>query len=295
MYHLVGLSELIKNKMILGYPYSKEAPKSLIEVEKNFHEFLKYYQPKVPSAHAVSAQIIDQFDTESTLAELFRTDSMLNDRDQSNLIEDRYKTEEYKEKSELLMKTLEKIKALNPDIHTLFNLTIDSLFLRHSKGSGGGSTSNAIGVIWINCRPNWSEQDLIELMVHELSHNLVFIDELRHLHFTNYKMIALEENFAKSAILKIKRPIDKVFHSIVVAIEVLHMRKNHLSEPKDPKVHPPSDKMISQTREALDSLRSLNQYENLLTERGKLIMQKCDEHLTSFEAELESTSWKPTA
>jgi len=295
MYHLVGANELIKNKLVLGHKFSKQTPKTMGELEKDFHSFLRDYQPKVPRNECNSAQIINDAEIELKLAELFRTDSILNDRNQSNLIEGRYLPEEFAEKENNLKQAIEVLKKSNSEIHQLFNLTIDSLFMRHSKGSGGGSTSNAVGVIWINCRSNWSQQDLVELLVHELTHNLVFIDELRHLHFTNYKLIALQENFAKSAILQIKRPIDKVFHSIVVATEVLLLRKNHLGEPLDPKVHPPSDKMLRQTRESLDSLRGLPKYETLLTERGKMIMQKCSDHLELLETEISSKKWKTSA
>jgi hypothetical protein len=294
MYHLFGTHELVKNKLVLGLKFSCDRPKTMIELEKNFHAFLKDYQPNVPRADGNSTQIINHAETELKLADLFRTDSMLNDRNQSNLIESRYQPNEYTENEHKLKKTLSTFKKQIPEFYELFNLTIDSLFMRHSKDSGGGSTSNAVGVIWINYRTHWSEQDLIELLVHELTHNLVFIDELRHLHFTNYKEIALEENFAKSAILHIKRPIDKVFHSIVVATEVLLLRRNHLGEPQDPKVHPPSDKMLRQTRESLDSLRELPKYETLLTTRGKMIIQKCDDHLKMIENELISMKWKPT-
>ncbi|WP_387491810.1 aKG-HExxH-type peptide beta-hydroxylase [Photorhabdus sp. RM96S] len=279
MIHLIGINEVYRNLAVLSALKSKTAPKTSEELELGFHSFLKGYQPNVPRLESVGTQIVEDPEMEDKLVELYRTDALLNDRDQSSLIGDSLKDDVRKQRLEFLLAALEELKLRMPQIYAVFQMAIDSLFLRDSKNSGGGSTSNAVGVIWINSRKHWHVQDLTELLVHELTHNLVFIDELRYLHFHDYKLLQNEANFAKSAILNIKRPIDKVFHSIVVAVEVLLVRRNYLGEPEKCHVHPPSDKMLIQALEALNSLADLPNYKDLITERGQSIMQKCQGYL----------------
>lgn len=279
MIHLVSSNEVVKNMIVLGSSSVKERPKSLAEVEENYHEFISDYQPEVPRLPRLGTQLIDDQKMEEELTELYRTDALLNDRDQSKLIGSRLDREVRGKREALLRDALAELKRLMPESYQLFQLAIDSLFLRDSKSSGGGSTSNAMGVIWINSRDHWKLQDLVELLIHELTHNLVFMDELRYLHFKDYRLLQNKENFAKSAILHTARPIDKVFHSIMVSVEVLIARDQYLGEMDKPCVHPESPKMLSQTIEALHSLKRLSNFHELLTERGIELIDICEERL----------------
>lgn len=71
----------------------------------------------------------------------------------------------------------------------------------------------------------------------------------------------LEENYAMSAILAKKRPLDKVFHSILVCTEVLLARRDVFGHPAAPKLHPPTSIMLNQAFESIIYLeKNLNLY-----------------------------------
>jgi hypothetical protein len=57
-----------------------------------------------------------------------------------------------------------------------------------------------------------------------LAYHLLLIDERVHGHYVSYAKLADKRNYAHSAILKCNRPLDKVFHSLVVATELLASR-----------------------------------------------------------------------
>src|SRR5581483_6992105 len=116
----------------------------------------------------------------------------------------------------------------------------------------GGSTSQAIGVIWANPKVSYTTADIIEILVHELSHHAMFLDELRYTHYS-YSRVPQQSTWARSAILNVARPLDKVLHSIVVAIEVLLFRDGYLGYPVNPRVHPPTRVMIEQLRDSISS------------------------------------------
>lgn len=102
------------------------------------------------------------------------------------------------------------------------------------------------------------------------------------MHYSDYDKIVDEANYSYSAILKTKRPIDKVVHSIIVATEVVSLRNNHLGEPKKPCVHPPSTKIVEQTLSAYNSLKSMSNYEELTTERSRYLLDSCASTLESM-------------
>ncbi|NHB86638.1 hypothetical protein [Photorhabdus tasmaniensis] len=89
MIHLIGIYEIYRNLAVLGALKSKTTPKTSEELELGFHDFLKGYQPNVPRLENIGTQIIKDPEMEDKLADLYRTDALLNDRDQSSLIGDR--------------------------------------------------------------------------------------------------------------------------------------------------------------------------------------------------------------
>lgn len=281
MIDLIGSSKTYETIAVLSAEGNSLNFKNFNELEKSFHGFLKSYQPDVPRLDELGTNIIKNKDIEQNLVDLFYTESLLDDMDQSSTIGSSLESE-FKNSERKVSSAIDFIKTNIPEMYFVLQNTIDSIFLRRSDISGGGSTSNAIGVIWINHRDHWSQNDLVELLAHELTHNLVFIDELRYLHYSDYDEIVSEANYSYSAILQTKRPIDKVVHSIIVATEVVSLRNNHLGEPKNPCVHPPSTKIIEQTLSAYDSLKSMSNYEELTTERSRYLLDACASTLESM-------------
>ena len=167
-----------------------------------------------------------------------------------------------------------------PELHDVFCLAIQTMFFFDSPTMSGGTNSEAVGVIWVNIKLHWSVHDVAEFLIHELTHNLIFIDELVDRHF-NYALLPREENFALSAILGVRRPLDKVFHSILVAYEILSARRQFLGDASI-HVHPPSAKLHQGVSESLESLHSLGNLDELLTERGRSLIRDVSTKLDEF-------------
>jgi hypothetical protein len=184
---------------------------------------------------------------------------------------------------------LQNLKEVDEQLFSLFSMAINIIFSGPSNLASGGSSSRTIGCIWINPRKTWSLQDFMEFFVHEMTHNLVFLDEYCHKHYEKYSEMFLEENYAKSAILALKRPLDKVFHSILVSTEVLLTRQDVLGHPGSPKLHPPTSIMLNKALESILYLEETQNVYSLLTARGKDLITICKEHLKNVE-----NSFKPT-
>lgn len=83
----------------------------------------------------------------------------------------------------------------------------------------GGSVSNHIGWIWLSPEPAWSIDDYADNLIHEYTHNVLFLEEMtRTLFAFNAEIMALPQNQVVSAIRKIPRFFDQSYHAAAVAI-----------------------------------------------------------------------------
>lgn len=183
-----------------------------------------------------------------------------------------------KKKKDFIINSLEQLKKANIEVYSLFMTAIHSIFFRDSKSAAEGSTSSAVGLIWLNIKEKLDINDVVELLIHELTHNLLFIDEICHSHY-NYDLVSQKDFYAQSSILQTKRPLDKVLHSIVVSTEIILSRKNYLPNFWKASIHPSTPQLIKQTLEAIESVYRLP-INLLLKPRAMEILAKCKEMLS---------------
>jgi hypothetical protein len=124
---------------------------------------------------------------------------------------------------------------------------------------------------------------MAEFLVHELTHNLLFLDERRHEHYVNPLLLADSASFAVSAVLKIPRPLDRTFHSLIVASEVLAFRKI-CGEPAHPLVHPSTEALLRACRSTIDDIRGVIRRRPLVTPRFMEMLSRVDEQTSSLLA-----------
>lgn len=173
----------------------------------------------------------------------------------------------------------ERMKGINPVLCAIFDFAIHTIFYHRSKESGGGSVSSAPGVIWCAPRLNWTPDDMAEFLVHELTHNMLFIDERRYQHYIDFDDIAKPENYARSAILMRPRPLDKVFHSLIVSHEVISFRLEN-GEPEAPNVHPSNTVMLDAAHDTIESIHGLLSNKSLVTSRFMELLDKIEASFT---------------
>lgn len=175
----------------------------------------------------------------------------------------------------LVEAAMEHIGAINPSLLRMFDRVIHTLFFHRSRNSGGGSVSSAPGTIWCSPRRHWSLADTAEFLVHEFTHNMLFLDERRFEHYVDPQVLQQPENFAVSAVLKIPRPLDRAFHSLVVASEVLSFREEN-GEPDSPHVHPSTQELARACQGTIDGIRAVIGEKPLVTPRFMDILERVD-------------------
>ncbi|CAM4290021.1 HEXXH motif-containing putative peptide modification protein [Bordetella tumbae] len=201
--------------------------------------------------------IVFDHDQASEFSRLLSDDDLtvLDDKNQAEVIA-REPDPLVEKKAVLLGSAIECLGVLSSEHKCLFDFLITDIFLMPSKEASGGSTSSAIGVIWANPKITHRIPDVVEFIVHELTHHAMFIDEYRYGHY-DHRALMSPDSWAQSAILKIARPLDKVIHSIVVAAEIVMFREKFIGHPSAPLVHPPTPRILAQLVASLDSVEQV--------------------------------------
>lgn len=282
MYKLLGLKQNLNNIATLSKPYLHSGG-SKKDLKIAYKDFLKKAQPQVPQNDSTDMSFLHKFDEISELLKLFEEDSLLDDFEE---IFDNPDNMAQTFPHQRIRETYKQMREVIPDFFELMSLVINTIFSAPSALAGGGSTSAAIGCIWVNLRSHWESQDIFEFLIHETTHNLVFLDELCYRHYKDYSQLAIIDNYSWSAILNKLRPMDKVFHSIIVSTEVLLFREETLGHPNNPCLHPPTHIMLEQ---ALYSIKYLNDHphlKNLLSNRANYLLESCECALKTLESSI---------
>lgn len=269
MYFTSGLVENIKTIALLSYPYL-ECPSDQRNVGRDdlkaaYQKMLKTIQAPVTTGNSLEVEWITDLETSDQLRTFYGQTSQLNDLGQASMIQQGMVESKLIERAQ---NSLEALQKESEELGQLFRLAQNRIFFAPSLRAGGGSTSAAIGVLWIHPRNHWRIQDYTEFLVHELTHTFMFLDERRYQHYFDYQALAMPENFGRSAVLRRPRPLDKTIHSLVVAAEVLSYRNQIVGHPKNPGLHPRSEIMVDSCQKSIASIRDLKNLDKLVTPRA---------------------------
>jgi len=107
------------------------------------------------------------------------------------------------------------VDAYDDDFALAVRLLIGSFVFSRLPGYGGGSVGDAAGVVWINPASDPGGQDLSEKIIHETTHQCLFLHEMVHGLFDEPER--WRRCLVVSAILGIPRGYARSLHSAAVA------------------------------------------------------------------------------
>lgn len=239
----------------------------MLDLKQRYRHFLASLRQRSVDVHRQELAYATTAAEAGKLAALFSNDSILDDKQQSNVIT-ASEDPESEQKQARVEEALYEIGRYSRAYADILKTVVTNVFILPSSVARAGSTSQAVGVIWINPKLSYPTPDLMEMLIHEFTHQAMFLDELRFEHYS-YDAIANRSTWAKSAILNARRPLDKVLHSIVVAIEILLFRHRHIGQPVMPRAHPPSRIISQQLGESLSSVEdAIRRFPGILKPRA---------------------------
>lgn len=278
MLHLFRAEDNLRTITTLAYPFIGEGQAVTFPVLKEaYQSFLRTVQPSVPSEIGDEPAYIQQTHRTLEYLGIFSADSALTDtRYQFGTVNESSSMVEVDAQKALARtrQCADSIARRDEEFATLWPLAVNAVFQAPSEIAGGGTTSGAVGVLWVDPRDSWDDRDLQEFLIHELNHTLLFLDECRFGLFTSYPELLKRDNWVTSAIRQTVRPLDKAYHSVIVAADVLLAREEILGHPDSAVLHPLSPAMAQGTMDAIRDI-SLPATRDLLTPHALEILSRC--------------------
>jgi hypothetical protein len=278
MYGRYGLSLNIENIYTLAAPYitANEKIITMADLKPAYVRFLNNLHPDFPIQ--TGDILIRDRARMKAFGDAFSA-SVLDDLQQERMVGGLYDQDFFEANARLLQQAITQLHNLKPELGELFDLAVHAIILcnsdRNQEGfrAHGGTTNKCIGLIWLNIKPDLSLENVLEMLIHELTHTLVFLDEVNREHF-NYEVLGKERFWALSSILKRRRPMDKVIHSVLVSMEILYARRNYLPPTDESKlIHPDSNALAANIRASIDSVLNHPYLTQVCTERTIELMQ----------------------
>lgn len=286
MFSLYGPELSIKNVYLLGHRYMAGRPVThAVDLKSYYLDFLAEHEPNVPVNRGLDPFISDT-GTEERLKDAYRASS-LNDLKQQQIIGEAFDPAEREALIGRVRDGYAHLSGASRDLQAVFDLAVHSVFFRRSTRtdagavSFGGSSSTAMGAIWISGHGALTKFDVAEFLVHELTHHLLFLSERCRAQF-HYKEMIKPENFAQSAILNKRRPLDKVVHSVAVSTELLLARRSFLGE-RAVMVHPDTDTMTERTLRSIDEILLMPNRDKVITPWTIELLERCQDALKPVE------------
>lgn len=276
MISLIGYENVLKNVLTLSSTVSSKNG-SIPELKQNFRRYLASFRPE---------DTINFGDKP-----LFTHDRKLVDKLISSFISDEgFDIEEQKEeilkaKIKSTISSLETFQKNFENDYQILEIIVDTFFCLVCSKRGGGSSGSYLGAIWLSPKNSWIEPDFHEFFIHELTHQMLFIDERCHDHYISHEVLEQEKYFAKSSIRKVNRRLDLAIHSMVVGIEILDFRhRNKIDEvQKKITIHPHTKDLWNDCNETLVSINAINDIESLITIRMKNLLNLCQQKLNDLK------------
>jgi hypothetical protein len=243
-----------------------------------YQKWVVAIQPALPAATLGQPECVEDAEREARLIQPLVSPSALDDRAVYKLADfgvahaDRSVTGR---QAAHVRDQLAAFRAKDASYWDVFDLYVNFLALPSSKYTQGGTSSSALGVIYLVDPDKRNADTLYELLVHECTHLMMFVDERRSRHYRSDALLVDPANFSISAVYERLRPLDKALHSIAVATEVLLHREHTLGHDNQSTVHPPTAKLAPSTLRACDSLLELQARKQLLAPRGVLVVETC--------------------
>ncbi|MFC8047804.1 aKG-HExxH-type peptide beta-hydroxylase [Nocardia sp. NPDC057353] len=167
------------------------------------------------------------------------------------------------------------VRDLNPDLCRLVDLLVTDIILLPSDSTGGGSAAHLPGLVALSPGPNWTVFDFAESLVHESIHLNLFAGDMVHGLYTRPTSELAADKYRVLSAVKFDqlRPLDRAFHSAVVAVPLMWMQHQR-----------GETELVDRFTVSLrDCCQGLNDKRHLFTPYGKLLVHQLCEFAFSLD------------
>ena len=260
MLSLYGARHILTTQIVLvtGYSLGENAPPTRLELLRRYHEFLATLHPCVRLSLSQATQLPVIVDRGPLQIELLRAFALACSGDRvAYSVPNGEKGTDPKVRA-TVQAGLDDLARGWPDFRAIYETVMPLVLLANASGLAGGTASTVPGVLWAVPKRHWTEADLREFFLHEFVHMTLNLEERRFGFYIDMAVVQQPRYMAASAIRGDARHLDKVFHSIVVATELLLARLHwpNWSE-GDRQLHPDTATMYASLERSFNELRGM--------------------------------------
>jgi len=282
MYFALGQEPIIKDLLLLAMQSSPSVTyDSLAKLRSGYHGFLSTKQPRYT------------FDCPELL---FVSDAKLSEKLMSYYtygdegvpsIEPSLDSGTSEKRLRHVRDGLTYLRSKDPVLGSLISTIVNIVFFHPAAHRGGGSTPQAYGIIWCNPSPKWTPIDFVEFLVHEFTHQALFLDEQVHTYFKDRSLLSNTDTFVPSSIRHSKRRLDLSLHSLMVATEIVLLRSRLGLEDSERHLHPATQNLLSTSINTATAILEMDHLYGLLTKRSQFLTEICLKKLESERLQRE--------
>lgn len=180
------------------------------------------------------------------------------------------------------------IAEADSNLYCLLVNLIGSVAAYHIPRRDGGSVSCCIGLIWLSPKEDWTTDYYAEMLVHELVHNIVFLEDMVQGVMPEPTLLERSDALSISAIRQTRRPYDKAFHSACVTAAIMYLYQVIGKQEQANRHITPLRRTIIELRRSDQALK--NQGLNLLTDNGREMVRELEEFIKGPDYSMISSS-----
>ncbi len=274
MYYLLGFEENIRNVAIASKVVSNKAFGDADEIKKAYWEFLRL-RMRTTDISTESDRFIFNEPQVRKLIYNYRSVGQAQDEDG---IDAYYKNHPQDltvdgELVNLFQKRHALLPSIDPYLGALNDILVEYYFFTSSSQRAGGSNFTDLGIVWSCPSTGWTFQDYVEILVHEMTHQAIFLDEICHRHYKNKDKLDQPEFHVTSAIRAQKRPFECAVHSSLVSTEILSFRRA-TRLPEKSLSHGETSHLLKKTQDCLEDIKTVHERYSLMTDRGEHLINQ---------------------
>lgn len=272
MYRFLGSDGIFEVALRLASPGVAPGALSAAELKLRLSQAVHAYQPQFPAQTRYGVELVCDEAFENLLISGFLEESVLDDlpryRDPMYFSNGPAMRAGIRQEIAYVDECLQQFQAMDPGFWDAFAVFVQYVMCPYSRYSRGGSDSAVRGTLFFSAPRQYSALDLYELLVHEFTHTAMFVDELTQPHYTGIDAVAQPDNFCLASITRLRRPMDKVLHSLVISAEILLHRDAVLGHEGHTAIHPATPRLVEGMLNTAASIRALPDPAAVLTEHG---------------------------
>ncbi|ERT10771.1 hypothetical protein LGZ99_09140 [Photorhabdus temperata] len=167
-------------------------------------------------------------------------------------------------------------------IYELMNRIIKIVIINKLSSYTNGTTQKTIGLASMDFKDEFDYQDFVELMFHQLTHMILFIDDIANMHMNeNTKKIHVEVEGVKSVFGNNMFPVYLLFHSYIVGVEILSFRSQLFGLNASAKYHGSTDRIVRLCKKMSSVIK---ENIDMFSERSREIFEESLNLLNLFES-----------